>query len=155
VTAATSSVPVWPWILLAIAVLAAITAFVLRARSRRAAAATARQRALDAYTDAVALHDQAAVLPMSADVDRRRMLSDVSASLDRVMGEFDALAVEPALRDASAEIGQVQLSLRNLRGALQAQVEAGGIDPELLRARLADLDGALQPFRQRLSPTTQ
>jgi hypothetical protein len=54
------------------------------------------------------------------------MLSDVSASTDRVIGEFDALAVEPALRDVSAEIGQVQLSLRNLRGALQAQVEAGG-----------------------------
>jgi hypothetical protein len=102
----------------------------------------------------MALHDEAAVLPMSADVDRARMISDVSASTDRVIGEFDALAVEPALSDASAEIGQVQLSLRNLRGALQAQVEAGGIEPELLRARLADLDGALQPFRQRLSPTT-
>ena len=144
----------WPWILLAVAVIAAIVAYVLRARSKRAAAAAVRRRALDAYASAMALHDEAAVLPMSADVDRPRMLSDVSASTDRVIGEFDALAVEPALSDASAEIGQVQLSLRNLRGALQAQVEAGGIDPELLRARLADLDGALQPFRQRLSPTT-
>jgi len=145
---------VWPWILLALAVIAAITAYVLRARSTRAAAAAARHRALDAYARAMALHDEAAVLPMSADVDRLRMLGDVSASIDRVIGEFDALAVEPALRDASAEIGQVQLSLRNLRNALQAQVEAGGIDPELLRARLADLDGALQSLRQRLSPKT-
>jgi hypothetical protein len=144
---------VWPWILLAIAVLAAITAFVLRARSRQAAAAAVRQRALDAYADAVALHDQAAVLPMSADVDRPRMLSDVSASLDRVIGAFEALSLEPALRDASEEIRQVQLALGNLRGALQAQVEAGGIDPELLRARLADLDSTLQPYRQRLMPT--
>jgi len=153
VPAATSSAPVWPWILLAIAVLAAITAFVLRARSRQAAAAAVRQRALDAYADAVALHDQAAVLPMSADVDRPRMLSDVSASLDRVIGAFEALSLEPALRDASEEIRQVQLALGNLRGALQAQVEAGGIDPELLRARLADLDSTLQPYRQRLMPT--
>jgi len=145
---------VWPWILLAVAVIAAIAAFVVRARSKRAEAAAVRRRALDAYASAMALHDEAAVLPMSADVDRPRMLSDVSASTDRVIGEFDALAVEPALSDASAELGQVQLSLRNLRGALQAQVEAGGIDPELLRTRLADLDGALQPFRQRLSPTT-
>jgi hypothetical protein len=144
---------VWPWILLAIAVLAAITAFVLRARSRQAAAAAVRQRALDAYADAVALHDQVAVLPMSADVDRPRMLSDVSASLDRVIGAFEALSLEPALRDASEEIRQVQLALGNLRGALQAQVEAGGIDPELLRARLADLDSTLQPYRQRLMPT--
>jgi hypothetical protein len=144
---------VWPWILLAIAVLAAITAFVLRARSRQAAAAAVRQRALDAYADAVALHDQAAVLPMSPDVDRPRMLSDVSASLDRVIGAFEALSLEPALRDASEEIRQVQLALGNLRGALQAQVEAGGIDPELLRARLADLDSSLQPYRQRLMPT--
>jgi len=153
VPAATSSAPVWPWILLAIAVLAAITALVLRARSRQAAAAAVRQRALDAYADAVALHDQAAVLPMSADVDRPRMLSDVSASLDRVIGAFEALSLEPALRDASEEIRQVQLALGNLRGALQAQVEAGGIDPELLRARLADLDSTLQPYRQRLMPT--
>jgi hypothetical protein len=102
----------------------------------------------------VALHDQAAVLPMSADVDRPRMLSDVSASLDGVIGAFEALSLEPALRDASEQIRQVQLALGSLRGALQAQVEAGRIDPELLRARLADLDGALQPFRQRLSPTT-
>jgi hypothetical protein len=145
---------VWPWILLAVAVVAAIAAYVLRARSKRAAAAAARKRALDAYASAMALHDEAAVLPMSADVDRPRMLGEVSASLDRVIGELDALSIEPSLRDASAEIGQVQLSLGNLRGALQAQVEARGIDAELLRARLADLDGALQSFRQRLSPTT-
>jgi hypothetical protein len=133
---------------------AAIAAYVLRARSRRAAAAAARQRGLDAYAKGVALHDEAAVLPMSADVDRPRMLSDVSSTLDRVIGEFDALSVEPAMRDASAEIQQVHLALGNLRGALQAQVEARGIDPDLLRERLADLDGALQRFRQRLSPTT-
>ena len=144
----------WPWILLAAAVVAGIAAYVLRARSGRAAAAAARQRALDAYANAVALHDEAAVLPMSADVDRPRMLSDVSSTLDRVIGEFDALSVEPAMRDASAEIQQVHLALGNLRGALQAQVEARGIDPDLLRERLADLDGALQRFRQRLSPTT-
>jgi hypothetical protein len=82
------------------------------------------------------------------------MLSEVSASLDRVIGEFDALSVEPSLRDASAEIGQVRLSLGNLCGALRAQVEAQGIDAELLRARLADLDGTLQSFRRGLSQTT-
>ena len=102
----------------------------------------------------MALHDEAAVLPMSADVDRPRMISDVSASTDRVIGEFDALAVEPALSDASAEIGQVQLSLRNLRGALQAQVEAGGSTPSSFGRVSLNLDGALQSFRQRLSPTT-
>ena len=91
---------------------------------------------------------------MSADVDRPRMLSDVSSTLDRVIAEFDALSVEPAMRDATAEIRQAQVSLGNLRGALQAQVEAQLIDPELLRERLADLDGALERFRQRLSPTT-
>jgi hypothetical protein len=104
----------------------AIAAYVLRARSKRPAATAARSSALDAYASAMALHDEAAVLPMSADVDRPRMLSDVSASLDRVIGEFDALSVEPSLRDASAEIGQLQLSLGNLRRALQAQVEARG-----------------------------
>jgi hypothetical protein len=52
------------------------------------------------------------------------------------------------------DIGQVQLALSNLRGALQAQVEAGGIDPDLLRGRLADLNTGLQRFRERVSPTT-
>src|SRR4029077_1363575 len=106
-----------------------------------------------AYTSAMALHDEAAVLPMTADADRPRMLSDVSAKLDRVTGEFDALAAEPLMRDMSAEIGEVGLSLGSLRGTLQAQVEARGIDPDLLRERLVDLDGALQRFRQRVSPT--
>jgi hypothetical protein len=129
-------------------------AYVLRVRSKRAGVAAARRRALDAYTSAMALHDQAAVLPMTTDVDRSRMLGDVSAALDRVSGEFDALAAEPAIHDASAEVQQVQLSLTDLRGALQAQVEARGIDAELLRERLAVMDGALQRFRQRLSPAT-
>jgi len=139
--------------LLALVVIVAVVAYVVRRRSKRAAATEVRRRSLDVYAKAVALHDQAAVLPMSAEVDRARMLSEVSATLDGVIGEFDALAAEPTLDDASAEIGDVQLSLGNLRGALRAQVEARGIDPELLRGRLADLDNALQRFRQRISAT--
>ena len=140
--------------MLALLLIAGIVAYVLRRRSTRAASAEVRKRALDAYAGAIALHDQAAVLPMTSDADRPRMLGDVTANLDRVMGEFDALAGEPAMSDASAEMGDVRMSLGNLRGALQAQVEARGIDPDLLRERLADLDGALQRFRQRLSPPT-
>ena len=102
----------------------------------------------------MALHDEAAVLPMSAEGDRARMLSDVSANLDRVAGQFDALATEPAVREASAEIEQVQLALGSLRGAIQAQVGAGGVDADLLRDRLADLNDSLQGFRRRLTPTT-
>ena len=151
VPAASSSTPVWLWIVLALLLIAGIVAYVLRRRSNRAAAAEVHRRALDAYASAMALHDQAAVLPMTADVDRPRVLGDVSASLDRVSGEFDALAAEPAMHEASAEIGDVRLSLGNLRAALQAQVAAGGIDPDLLRERLADLDAALQRLRQRLS----
>jgi hypothetical protein len=139
---------------LALILIGGIVAYALRRRSTQAASAEARRRALDAYASAMALHDQAAVLPMAPDVDRPRMLSEVSAGLDRVTGEFDVLATEPAIQDAMAEIGDVRLSLGSLRAALQAQVEAGGIDPELLRERLLDLDGALQRFRQRLSPTT-
>ena len=129
-------------------------AYLLWRRSKSAAAAAVHQRALDAYASAMALHDRAAVLPMASDVERPQMLGDVSAGLDRVTGEFDALAAEPAMGEASAELGDVRLSLGSLRAALQAQVQAGGVDSELLRVRLADLDTALQRFRQRLSPTT-
>jgi hypothetical protein len=59
------------------------------------------------------------------------MLSEVSASLDRVIGEVDALRSSP-VDDKSPEIGQVQLSLGNLRGALQAQVEERRIDADSL-----------------------
>jgi hypothetical protein len=102
----------------------------------------------------MALHDEAAVLPMSAEPDRARLLGDVAARVDRVAGEFDALASEPALGDASLEIGEVQRSLASLRGALQAQIDAQAIDPDLLRERLGDLEGALQRFRERISPPT-
>ena len=100
----------------------------------------------------MALHDEAAVLPMSADADRTRLLTEVSSRLDAVTGEFEALAVEPAFRDASVEVGEVRTALGNLRGAVQAQVDAGGVDPDLLRTRLSDLDGALQRFHTRLVP---
>ena len=102
----------------------------------------------------MALHDEAAVLPMSSEADRARMLSDVSATLDLVARQFDALATEPAMRSASAEIEETQLALGNLRGAIQAQVGAGGLDADLLRGRLVDLNDSLQRFRQRLSATT-
>jgi hypothetical protein len=107
-------------------VIAGIAAYVLRRRSGKAAAADAHRRALDAYASAMALHDEAAVLPMSAEGDRARMLSLVPANLDRVAGQFDALATEPAVREASAEIEQVQLALGSLRGAIQAQVGRAG-----------------------------
>lgn len=125
----------------------------LRRRSGKAAAADAHRRALDAYASAMALHDGAAVLPMSSEADRARMLNDVSANLDQVAGQFDVLATEPAVREASVEIEQVQLALGSLRGAIQAQVGAGGVDADLLRDRLADLNDSLQRFRRRFAPT--
>jgi len=152
--AATSSTPIWAWIVLALVLVGVISAYVLRRRSTRAASAEAHQRALDAYASAMALHDQVAVLPMASDVERPRMLSEVSASLDRVTRDFAVLATEPSIRDATAEIGDVQLSLGSVRATLQAQIVAGAIDPDLLRERLLDLDRALQAFRQRVSPTT-
>jgi hypothetical protein len=143
---------VWPWILLALAAVVAIAAYARSRSSKRAAAAALRQRGLDAYAEAMALRDEAAVLPMGTEAVRARLLSEVSTRLDAVAGSFDALAAEPGLQEASAEIGEVQMALGNLRGAIRAQVDAGGVDPDLLRERLTDLDGALQRFRARVSP---
>ena len=118
-SATTSSTSPWLWILLALAVIAVIVAFVLRnASQKRAARADAHRRALQASTAAMALRDRAAVLPMSPDADRARLLSDLSADLDRVEGEFQSLRADPALQDASAEIDAVLLSLTDLRGAI-------------------------------------
>lgn len=89
---------------------------------------------------------------MSAAVDHPRLLGDVSATLDRTAARFDALAAEPALKDAAGELGDVRLALGNLRGALSAQVAAGTVDDPLLRERLAALDASLQRFRVRVEP---
>ena len=105
-----------------------------------------------AYSEGMALHDQAAVLPMSADVDRPRLLGELSAHVDRVSARFDALAGEPALKGAAAELGDVRLSLTDLRGAFGAQVAAGTVDADLLRQRLATLEASLQRFRARIEP---
>lgn len=142
----------WPWLLLALLVGAVIVAFVMRARSSRAAAKEAHDRALRAYTDAMAMHDRAAVLPMSAEPDRARMLGEVSADVDRTVASFDALAAEPTMQDASVQVQDVRLALTDLRGSLGAQVAAGGIDPDLLRGRLATLEAALQRFRRAIEP---
>ena len=151
-SATTSSTSPWLWILLALALIAVIVAFILRnASQKRAARAEAHRRALQASTAAMALRDRAAVLPMSPDADRARLLSDLSADLDRVEGEFQSLRADPALQDASAEIDEVLLSLTDLRGAIAAQVGAGAVDEELVRQRIEVLDGGLQRFRDRLA----
>jgi hypothetical protein len=136
-----------------LALIAVIVAFILRnASQKRAALAAAHRRALQASTAAMALRDRAAVLPMSPDADRARLLSDLSADLDRVEGEFQSLRADPSLQDASAEIDEVLLSLTDLRGAIAAQVGAGAVDEELVRQRIEVLDGGLQRFRDRLTP---
>ena len=80
------------------------------------------------------------------------MLGEVSAEVDRTVASFDALAAEPAMQSASAQVQDVRLALTDLRGALGAQVAAGGIDPDLLRGRLATLEAALQRFRGAVEP---
>jgi hypothetical protein len=129
-----------------------IVALILRARSSRAAAKEAHDRALRAYSDAMAMHDRAAVLPMSTEQDRARMLGEVSAELDRTVASFDALAGEPTMQSASVQVQDVRLALTDLRGSIGAQVAAGGIDPDLLRGRLATLEASLQRFRGAIEP---
>jgi hypothetical protein len=134
-------------------VLIAVIAFLARSMSaKRLAAADARERGLASFGEAMALHDAVAVLPMSSDADRARLLIEASANLERVDAGFDALATDPALAEAAAEIDDVRLALDELHGALQAQVAAAAIEPELLRMPLSELQGALEAFRRRLSP---
>lgn len=151
VTTTSSSSP-WAWVALALAVIAVIAAFLLRnASQKRTARAEAHRRALQVSTAAMALRDRAAVLPMSPEADRARLLSDLSADLDRVEGEFRSLRADPTLQDATVEIDEVLLSLTDLRGAIQAQVGAGAVDEGLVRQRIEVLDGGLQRFRERLA----
>ena len=56
------------------------------------------------------------------------------------------------LAEAATEIDDVRIALQELRGALQAQVDAAAIDPELLRRRSSELRSGLEAFRRRLSP---
>jgi hypothetical protein len=56
------STPIWPWILLGVAVLAALTGWIVHASRRRSATAAGWQsRLIDAYAKGSALHDAMAV----------------------------------------------------------------------------------------------
>jgi hypothetical protein len=141
------------WGLVALAIVATVVILMRRASSRRAAAGEATRRAVQGYTDGMALRDIAAVMPMSAVTDRARLFGELTSKLERVIRTFDALAVDPELMEIRPQIGGVQLSLGTLRGALRAQVQAREMDPANLENRLADLDGALQALRDSLRPS--
>ena len=104
--------------------------------------------------DGAARHGRGAAEERSK-ADRGRVLAEASANLERVSAEFDALATEPVLAEAATEIDDVRIALQELRGALQAQVDAAAIDPELLRRRSSELRSGLEAFRRRLSPPAQ
>ena len=140
------------WGLVALAIIAAVVLLMRRASSRRAAAEEATRRAVQGYTDGMALRDIAAVMPMSAVTDRARLFGELTSKLERVIRTFDALAVDPELMEIRPQIEGVQLSLGTLRGALRAQVQAREMDLAILDDRLADLDGALQALRDSLRP---
>jgi hypothetical protein len=152
VAAASSSSPVWPWILIGLVLVVVIGALVARSRSsRRDATRDIRRRALAAYGKGIAIHDQLAVLLSDERADVPARVGDALGRIDVLTAELEALA--PGLRpeQGGAELGQVRLSLGDLRTSLQAQ--AGSLDPAVLRQRLDDLETRLQAFRDRLSTT--
>src|SRR5262245_13957969 len=71
----------WLWALVALVVIVVVVLLIRRASSRRAAAGEAAARALQAYTDGMALRDIAAVMPMAAVTDRPRLFAELTSKL--------------------------------------------------------------------------
>ena len=148
------STPIWPWILLGVAVLAALTGWIVHASRRRSATAAGWQsRLIDAYAKGSALHDAMSVAESPgqfAAPDAAGRWTDIQRRAYDLTPELYAL--REAVRDDSdrARIGDTLVSLQAARSAMDAERAPGGPDPrqaEVVRGRLDSFEMSLRALR--------
>lgn len=124
----------WLWILLAVAALGGLIAWIAHsARRRSAGAASWRSRLIDAYAKGSALHDAMSVAESPDGVaagDAGARWSDVQRRADNLTQTLYALR-EAAPDDADqARIADVLVSLQAVRSAMDAERAPGGASPQ-------------------------
>ena len=124
----------WLWILLAVAALAGLIAWIAHsARRRSAGTASWRSRLIDAYAKGSALHDAMSVAETPDGVaagDAGARWSDIQRRADNLTQTLYALR-EAAPNDADqARIDDVLVSLQAVRSAMDAERAPNGASPQ-------------------------
>lgn len=148
------STPIWPWILLGVAVLAALTGWIVHASRRRSAtAADWQSRLIDAYAKGSALHDAMAVAESPgqfAAPDAAGRWTDIQRRADDLTQELYSLREAVPDDGDRARIADTLVSLQAARSAMDAERAPGGPDPrqaEVVRDRLDSFEMSLRALR--------
>ena len=148
------STPIWPWILLGVAVLAALTGWIVHASRRRSATAAGWQsRLIDAYAKGSALHDAMSVAESPgqfAAPDAAGRWTDIQRRADDLTQELYSLREAVPDDGDRARIADTLVSLQAARSAMDAERAPGGPDPrqaEVVRGRLDSFEMSLRALR--------
>ena len=148
------STPIWPWILLGVAVLAALTGWIVHASRRRSATAAGWQsRLIDAYAKGSALHDAMSVAESPgqfAAPDAAGRWADIQRRADDLTQELYSLREAVPDDGDRARIADTLVSLQAARSAMDAERAPGGPDPrqaEVVRGRLYSFEMSLRALR--------
>lgn len=149
-----SSSLLWLWILLGVAALAGLTAWIVHASHRRSTAAADWQSLLiDVYAKGSALHDAMSVAEApgqygAPDADGR--WADIQRRADDLTQELYALREAVPDDGDSARIADTLASLQAARSAMDAERAPGGAGPrqaEVVRGRLDSFEMSLRALR--------
>jgi len=148
------STPVWPWILLGVAVLAALAGWIVHASRRRSAtAATWQSRLIDAYAKGSALHDAMAVAESPgqfAAPDAGGRWADIQRRADDLTQELYSLREAVPDDGDRARIADTLVCLQAARSAMDAERAPGGPNPQqaaVVRGRLDSFEMSLRALR--------
>jgi hypothetical protein len=144
----------WLWILLGVAALAGLIAWIVHSRRRRSArTADWRSRLVDAYAKGSALGDamsvaEAAGGPAAGDAGAR--WADIQRRADDLTQTLYALREAVPDPDDQARIADVLASLQAVRSAMDAERVPGGANPEqaeVVRSRLFAFELSVRALR--------
>jgi type IV secretory pathway VirB10-like protein len=160
-TSDNGGVPWWVWVLAAVGlvvVVGAIALLTVRSRRKRAAVMAWRDRAQEASSLGLALHDRvASELSVPPSAAQAAAWMEIHQMIDRVAADLHWLSTEPPEEPAAREVANLQSTLENLRSGVNVREHAPITDDAAvaaatttLRGRVADLEGALQRFAAAL-----
>jgi uncharacterized membrane protein len=145
---------IWLWVLLGVIILIGVIVGIVRARSRRSAAAGSwRSSVVDAYAKGSALHDAMSVAETPGALgayDAGARWSDIQRRADDLTQTLYALREAAPDDESRARVADVLVSLQTVRSAMDAERAPGGADArqaEVARERLAFFEISLRALR--------